>query len=62
MPTTIPYDPSLVLGNSVEKSRIEQLQKNADAQKSMHNIQDKLNSLILQSLVWILTPKKQLQT
>ena len=35
MPTTIPYDPSLVLGNIVDQSRIEQLEKIADAQKPM---------------------------
>ena len=48
MPTSIPYDPSLVIGNIVDKDRIEHLEDIANAQKPIDDAQDKLNSLILQ--------------
>jgi hypothetical protein len=47
MPTTIPYDPSLILGNIVEKNKIQVLEDIANAQKGMCNAQDYLNALLL---------------
>ena len=47
MPTTIPYDPSLVLGNILDPGRVETLKKIADEQKKIDADQDKLNALIL---------------
>ena len=48
MPTTIPYDPSLLLGSIVDQTRIDNLKKIADAQKPIDVAQDKLNAYILQ--------------
>ena len=48
MPTTIPYDPSLLLGSIVDQKRIDNLKKIADAQKPIDAAQDKLNAYILQ--------------
>lgn len=48
MPTTIPYDPSLLLGSIVDQTRIDNLKKIADAQKPIDAAQDKLNAYILQ--------------
>ncbi len=47
MPSTIPYDPSLVLGNIVDPSKIAALQKIAEIQKPVDNAQLELNSYIL---------------
>ena len=47
MPSSIPYDPSLVLGNLVALKKIETLQKIADQEKPANLAQDHLNSLIL---------------
>jgi hypothetical protein len=48
MPTTIPYDPSLLLGSIVDQERINKLSGIADAQKPIDAAQDKLNAYILQ--------------
>jgi hypothetical protein len=48
VPTTIPYDPSLLLGSIVDQTRIDNLKKIADAQKPIDAAQDKLNAYILQ--------------
>ena len=47
MPTTIPYDPSMVLGNLIALDKITKLQAIAAAQKPADLAQDSLNSLIL---------------
>ena len=47
MPSTIPYDPSLVLGNLIALDKITKLQAIAAAQKPADLAQDSLNSLIL---------------
>lgn len=47
MPTTIPYDPSLVLGNIVDPKKIEALEKIADAQLPQDLAQQDLNALIM---------------
>lgn len=47
MPTTIPFDPTLVLGNIVSLEKIERLKKEAKAQQPVDNAQRQLNALIL---------------
>lgn len=47
MPTTIPFDPSLVLGNIVDPQKIEGLKSIAEFQKPVDNAQLQLNALIL---------------
>jgi len=47
MPSTIPYDPSLVMGNIVDPGKIAQLQKIAELQKPVDDAQLELNALIL---------------
>lgn len=47
MPTTIPYDPGLVLGNVVNPNEIERLEKIAVAQQPVDDAQRELDSLIL---------------
>lgn len=44
MPTSIPYDPALVLGNIVEPLRLKILQDIANAEKPIELAQDTLNS------------------
>ncbi len=46
MPSTIPFDPSLVLGNIVDPKKIEFLEKVAELQAPVDNAQRALNSLI----------------
>lgn len=46
MPSTIPYDPSLVLGNIVSKERLDNLIQMAKAQAPADASEDKLNALI----------------
>lgn len=48
MPTTIPYDPSLMLGSIVDRTRIGNLKDIANAEKDIDAAQDKLNAYILQ--------------
>ncbi len=51
MPTsTIPYDPSLVLGMVIDPDKIEQLEKIAEAQNPVDLARDKVNALIRQKL------------
>lgn len=51
MPTsTIPYDPSLVLGMIVEPKKIQTLEKIADAQKDVDAQRDYVNALLRQKL------------
>ncbi len=47
MPSTIPYDPSLVLGNIVPKDKIDDLKTIADLQKPVDAAQRDLNAMIL---------------
>ncbi|MBT3231220.1 MAG: hypothetical protein HN356_00250 [Calditrichaeota bacterium] len=47
MPTTIPFDPSLVLGNIADPAKIAALEAIATAQHPLDAAQEKLNSLIL---------------
>lgn len=47
MPSTIPYDPSLVLGNIADPKKIEALEKIATLQKPVDAAQLELNALIL---------------
>lgn len=47
MPSTIPFDPGLVLGNIVDPKKIDQLKKIAELQKPVDDAQLKLNALIL---------------
>ena len=46
MASTIPYDPSLVLGNLVDPSNITNLKVIADAQRPVDVAQDTLNDTI----------------
>lgn len=46
MPSTIPYDPSLVLGNIVSQEKLQNLIKISDAQAPADAAEDELNSLI----------------
>jgi prefoldin subunit 5 len=46
MPSVIPYDPSLVLGQIVEPKRLEILEKMAAAQQPADSAEDQLNDLI----------------
>ena len=46
MPTTIPYDPSLIMGNIVHPSRVITLEKIAKAQAPVNESETNLNSLI----------------
>ena len=47
MPTTIPFDPALVLGNIVDPKKITALEAIATAQEPIDSSQQKLNDLIL---------------
>lgn len=47
MPTSIPYDPTLVLGNIVDDEKIKTLEAIADLQKPVDAAQEEMNSLIL---------------
>ena len=47
MPSTIPYDPSLTLGNIVPKERLEKLQDIQDAQSPIDEAENQLNQAIL---------------
>ena len=46
MPSTIPYDPSLVLGNIVSQAKLDNLVAISDAQAPADAAEDNLNSLI----------------
>lgn len=46
--STIPYDPSLVLGQVIDPSKIKQLQELAEAQKKPDDAKAKMNALIRQ--------------
>ncbi len=46
MPSVIPYDPSIVLGNIVDPKKLEQLEKISQLQAPADNAEDELNSLI----------------
>jgi len=47
MPSTIPFDPSLSLGNIVDPQKIKNLKEIANAQKGVDNAYDLLNSSLL---------------
>jgi hypothetical protein len=61
MPSTIPYDPSLILGNIVEKSKADTLKAIAEAQKGMNVAQDYLNALLLYKRSLDMTKQELLQ-
>lgn len=46
MPSTIPYDPSIVLGNIVDPAKLEQLNRIAEKQAPIDAAENNLNSLI----------------
>ena len=46
MPTSIPFDSSLVLGNLVSEAKIKALQAVEDAQKPIDTAQEQLNDII----------------
>ena len=46
MSTTIPYDPSLVLGNLIHESDVEKLQAIQKAEEPANSAQNKLNDSI----------------
>ena len=46
MPTTIPYDPSLILGNVVHPERVKTIEEIAELQAPINASEAKLNSLI----------------
>ena len=51
MPTsTIPFDPSLVLGMVIAPEKIKQLEKIAELQKPVDNARDRVNALLRQKL------------
>lgn len=51
MPTsTIPFDPSLVLGMVIAPEKIKQLEKIAELQKPVDNARNKVNALLRQKL------------
>ena len=59
MPTsTIPYDPSLVLGMIVEPEKIKQLEDIADKQKPANAARDKFNALLRQKLSLDMTKRE----
>eukprot|EP00547_Thalassionema_nitzschioides_P000276 CAMPEP_0194215254 /NCGR_PEP_ID=MMETSP0156-20130528/16923_1 /TAXON_ID=33649 /ORGANISM="Thalassionema nitzschioides, Strain L26-B" /LENGTH=494 /DNA_ID=CAMNT_0038943723 /DNA_START=27 /DNA_END=1507 /DNA_ORIENTATION=+ len=47
MPTSIPYDSTLVLGNIIDPTKIEELQELEEAEESRNLLSDHLNNLIL---------------
>ena len=47
MPSTIPFDPSLILGNLIKLDKIDRLKVIAEEQKPADDAQDALNALIL---------------
>ncbi len=59
MPTsTIPFDPSLVLGMIVEPDKIQQLEAIADAQKGADAARDEFNALLRQKLSLDMTKRE----
>jgi len=70
MPTSIPFNPSLVLGNLIELEDIQKLQAVAQAEVPVNNAQQNLNDSIttkrkldmtLQELVEMNVPSKELE-
>jgi len=61
MPTSIPFDPSLVLGNIVDPKKIKALEAVAVAQKPINLAQEKLNSLILSKRSLDMTVQEMIQ-
>ena len=61
MPTSIPFDPSLVLGNIVDPKKITALEAVAVAQKPVNLAQEKLNSLILSKRSLDMTVQEMIQ-
>ena len=61
MPTsTIPYDPSLVLGMIVEPDKITALQNIAELQKPVDDARDQFNALLRQKLSLDMTMRELL--
>ena len=61
MPTQIPFDPSLVLGNIVDPKKIKALEAVDAAQKPVNIAQEKLNSLILSKRSLDMTVQEMIQ-
>ena len=61
MPTSIPFDPSLVLGNIVDTAKITALENIDKAQKPVNLAQEKLNSLILSKRSLDMTVQEMIQ-
>ena len=62
MPQSIPFDPSLVLGNIVDPKKIKALEAVDAAQEPVNLAQEKLNSLILsKGLVFFNASKQSLK-
>ena len=61
MPTQIPFDPSLVLGNIVDPKKIQALEAVDAAQKPVNIAQEKLNSLILSKRSLDMTVQEMIQ-
>jgi len=61
MPTSIPYDPSLVLGNIVDPKKITALEAVDAAQQPINIAQEKLNALILSKRSLDMTVQEMIQ-
>ena len=61
MPQSIPFDPSLTLGNIVHPEKITALQAVDDAQQPINLAQEKLNSLILAKRSLDMTVQQMIQ-
>jgi len=61
MPTQIPFDPSLVLGNIVDPKKITALEAVDAAQKPVNLAQEKLNALILSKRSLDMTVQEMIQ-
>ena len=61
MPQSIPFDPSLVLGNIVHPDKITALEAVAKAQEPINVAQEKLNSLILSKRSLDMTVQEMIQ-
>ena len=61
MPQSIPFDPSLTLGNIVHPKKIEHLKAIDDAQQPINLAQEKLNSFILAKRSLDMTVQQMIQ-
>ena len=61
MPQSIPFDPSLTLGNIVHPEKIKALQAVDEAQQPINLAQEKLNSFILAKRSLDMTVQQMIQ-